>query len=391
MRKFLLPWLALPIAISGASSTIAKVEFDRPPYAGGYEPQGRDERGLWMEIDDLERSLRDSPNVVKNAELNSYLRSVLCKAVGPDRCASTRLYLIQNNSFNASMYPNGMMLVHTGLLARMHSEAELAAVLGHEFGHFEKRHSLEFFKKIRNAGNWAIWISVLGAAAAVQTNSIQNSIVLGTYSFSRLQETEADFVSAQIILASGYPLEASRIWSRASIEADLFRAERGLKGGRPLAPGLTDTHPTNLQRFAFFSEMESKQDANLDAGAQSYRKATDPFLSLLFDGLIKSNQFAVTEYLIRERGEKLGWSGSLRFLYAELFRLRANPRDLVTARDLFNEAIKFADAPPEVWRGLGLCEMRLGNGEAGKAALKEYLNRNPSAKDADTIKMLLEE
>ena len=41
------------------------------------------------------------------------------------------------------MAPNGMMVVWTGLLLRAQNEAQLAAVIGHEAGHYIKRHSLK--------------------------------------------------------------------------------------------------------------------------------------------------------------------------------------------------------------------------------------------------------
>ena len=45
--------------------------------------------------------------------------------------------------FNAGMFPNGLMLVNTGFLLRIQSEAQLAAVLGHEVGHYVKRHGMK--------------------------------------------------------------------------------------------------------------------------------------------------------------------------------------------------------------------------------------------------------
>ncbi|HEX7751723.1 MAG TPA: peptidase M48, partial [Novosphingobium sp.] len=108
-----------------ASAPLAKKEFARPPYAGAYEPQGVDERGLWMQADEEERVLRDTALVDRDPAINAYLRSVLCRTIGFDRCQSVRIYLIKESTFNASMTPNGTMRVHTGLLARIQSEAEL--------------------------------------------------------------------------------------------------------------------------------------------------------------------------------------------------------------------------------------------------------------------------
>ena len=57
--------------------------------------------------------------------------------------------LVRTPYFNASMAPNGMMQVWSGLLLRVDNEAQLAAVLGHEIGHYLARHSVE---RLRDEG-----------------------------------------------------------------------------------------------------------------------------------------------------------------------------------------------------------------------------------------------
>src|SRR3546814_16031225 len=65
--------------------------------------------------------------------------------------------------FNATMSPNGTMRVYSGLLLRVRSEAELAAVLGHEFGHFEKRPSLMQFKAASGGSDLLAWSALLAS------------------------------------------------------------------------------------------------------------------------------------------------------------------------------------------------------------------------------------
>lgn len=370
-----------------------KAEFARPPYAGAYEPQGVDERGIWMQLDEDERALRDSPVVVQDSGLNQEVRSILCRTVGFDRCEATRVYIVKDDSFNASMAPNGIMVVHTGLLVRMHSEAELASVLGHEFAHFELRHSLNGFRSARRTTDALAWISLAGAAANVDTSLSQNLLIASHFSFNRAQETAADLLGAAYIRSSPFNLRAAPVWTRVLEETDALRAERRLRKIRHFAPSLGDTHPTDLQRIAYFTRLEAEAVAageEGDDGVEPLRDVTRPLLPGLFEGLIKGNQFASSDYVIRTRGDRLGWDGQLLNIRAELYRLRANPRDLVTARQFFEKATTYPDAPPESWRGLGLTALRLGEAETGKAALAEYLKRLPDAKDALAMKLLLE-
>lgn len=387
--RFCLVLIAMA-AWPGAPALAAKAEFLRPPYAGQYDPQGNDERGLWMELDEEERVVRDSPSIIRDGPLGVWIKKVLCEVVGTDRCGSVRIYVVRDASFNASMAPNGLMLVNTGLLARLHSEAELGAILGHEFAHFELRHSLAAFRSRRQAGDAIAWISLAGAAGGYGTGSISSAVVGALYRFNRSQETEADVLSAKFIQASPFRLRAAEVWGRVIAEDDAQRADQGRRKIRQTVVGFSDTHPTNIQRLQTFAKLQ--QDASTEGkdGIGEYKTATAQILPELFNALVKGNQFGSADYIIRSRGEALGWDASLLCLHAELYRQRANPRDMATARELYQRATMLPDAPAESWRGLGLSALRLGDPQTGRAALAHYLELAPKAPDAATIKPLLE-
>ena len=80
--------------------------------------------------------------------LDAYIRGVTERLIGrpaPD----LRIYVMRDASPNAAMLPSGMMIVNTGLLARVRNEAQLAAVLAHEAGHYFRRHSLDLYRADR--------------------------------------------------------------------------------------------------------------------------------------------------------------------------------------------------------------------------------------------------
>ena len=66
------------IALSPAAAENTKNAL--PPYTPAYQPRTVDERGLWMEADEDERALRDSPLVIKDEQLNAYVARTV-----PDR------------------------------------------------------------------------------------------------------------------------------------------------------------------------------------------------------------------------------------------------------------------------------------------------------------------
>lgn len=358
-----------------------------PPYTQAYEPQGVDERGMWMQADEAERQLRDSNFVIRDEALQGYIRGIFCRTVGDARCRNVRIYLLRIPGFNATMYPNGMMTIWSGLLLRVKSEAELGAVLGHEFGHFELRHSLQGFKQIRSSTDALAWLSIL---APVTTTALQVGIIGNFFAFNREQERQADMQGLSYLASSPYPSAvAADIWDRQMAEEDATAAGRKRKvKTHSYTAGFAASHPTDLARATYLRAAAAKIGDGGDAGAASYRAGLTKWLPAFLDDQIRLNDFGGSEYLLGQLASG-GWRPELLYARAELYRQRGNPRDLVSAGQFYQEAIDKGYAGPEAYKGLGLCLMRSQQAEPGKAALRKYLELRPSGPDAPMIAALV--
>lgn len=357
-----------------------------PPYVAAYEPSSVDERGLWMQVDEHERRLSLSPFVFPDPVLNAYIRGVLCRTVGDERCRSVRLYVVRNGNFNATMAPNGMMAVWSGLLLRVRDEAELGAVLGHEFAHFELRHLLNRFKQQRGVTDILSWAAVL--SPTVYT-SISATAVGSIFAFSRAQEQEADLLGLNYLIGSAYPSDAAaHIWERLMAEADATAAGRKRKARHRYTAGLFDSHPTELSRATYLRDAAAKASDPGDPAAAAYRVALAKWMPLFLADQVKLNDFGGTDYLLGQLAAD-GWTPDLHFARAELYRQRGNPRDLVGAAQFYQAAIDGGFAGPEAQRGLGLSLLRSQQVAAGQAALRIYLERAPNAPDAAMMKALV--
>ncbi|NQD94203.1 M48 family metalloprotease, partial [Pseudomonas sp. CrR25] len=73
-----------------------------------------------------------------------------------------RFTVVDSPEINAFALPGGYIYIHRGLLAYLSSEAELAAVLGHEVGHVTARHS------VQQQSQSSAW-NILGQAVAIGT------------------------------------------------------------------------------------------------------------------------------------------------------------------------------------------------------------------------------
>lgn len=368
-----------------------------PPYTGAYQPIGKDEIGIWQRDDEAEKVLAASPELFGAPPLAAYVKDVLCRTVGADRCKGVRVYIVRSPFFNASMSPNGTMRVLSGLFLRVHNEAELGAILGHEFGHFEQRHTLNAFKAQRSGQNLLAWVTVLTAAASNfgYHNSSFNSLQVDVYGnlrrFNRDQEREADAMGVGFLNASALrPQAAAQVWHTVMGEQEHSASVRGLK--RPDFRGVAffADHPPEAERAENLTRLALPEGATRDDGAAAYIKVLAPYLPAILNDQIKLNDFGGSDYLIEIMGVTCGWSAPLYFARGELYRLRGNPRDMPNAIDFYEHAISLDPAMANAFRGLGLAQLRSGLPEQGKASLRTYLALMPSAKDGAMISTLLE-
>ncbi|MEH3108468.1 MAG: M48 family metalloprotease [Sphingomonas fennica] len=374
-----------------AAAAPAKKPAPLPAYTGAYQPQGVDERGLWATMDEHERTLRDSPAVIADPQLNAYLRRVLCDTVGAERCAATRIYVVRAPVFNASMAPNGLMEVYTGLLLRVRSEAELAAILGHEFGHFEERHSLAGFRSRRGTTDALMWLGLAGGYGGIDTSAASMSLAAGLYRFDRDQERAADARAFGYVAASRYrPGAAADVWGRMMDESDATALGRHQRSERYDRVSFFSTHPTNLERAVTLKAMAAKDGDDGEDGRDGYAAAMAAWRPQFLSDQLKLNDFGGSEYLLKALAAD-GWTPDLLYARAELYRTRGHPRDLVTAATLYREAIDKGLGEPLAQRGLGLALLRSGQGAEGRAALATYLARVPDCDDAAMLRSLIDQ
>ena len=362
---------------------IDTVQREWPPYLGAYDPDDIDERGIWQQMEEVERKLATQKDILRDQSLNGYLEEVLCNTVGPERCSGVRIYVLRDASFNAAMYPNGMMVVHTGALLRLRNEAELAFLHGHDFAHYEERHGLQAFKKARSTTDGMAFFAMAGAAGSI-VSLLMLSDLLG---FSREQEQEADLVSTEYLGASRYTQRgAADVWVRM-LDEDDARAEERKRGKRGRNTEWLDSHPAPFVRATYIDRAREIEDTTGIDERDRYTRKLAPFLSGFFDDQLKRNDFAASQYILEEIAAD-GWTADLLPLRGELYRSRGGAEDLTQAIGFYSEAISLGNNNPETWRGLGLAQLRSGAREEGQASLRKYLELQPDAPDAAMMKMM---
>jgi predicted Zn-dependent protease len=381
---------------------------DLPPRAPGERPPDTsDEAGLWMMFDDIEQRLATSGQVVDDPALKSYLQDIVCR-LSPAYCADIRVYVVRDPRFNASMAPNGSMQVWTGLLLRAKDEAQLAAVLGHEIGHYTERHSIERWNQIIATTDAATFFSIAaGAAGAGAAGNVGQIIaLLSIYAYSRDQERQADEIGFNMMARAGYdPLAAAELWRGLIEERDAGReATRKKKKETKVARENKDnregsgdeeeddserpsvylsTHPTPEERMQTLSDKAAALAAasGRERASARFAGAIGPHRSEWLQSLFGVRDFARNRVVLDRLLADAVNPGELHYFDGEFYRLRGEEGDDHKAVAAYQSAIALGGAPPAVHRALGNSLLRQGRRAEAKAAFEFYLSVAPDAPD----------
>ena len=366
---------ALLLALAACAPDAAAAEALR---AGEKPVPGSTEAELWYGMDQAEKDIQASPYVVRDPALNAYTRRVLCDVVG-DYCPDMRLYIIDVPVFNASMAPNGAVLVFTGALLRMQDESELALVLGHEFAHFRQRHSLQGWEKAKRTSAFLATFGVLTWAGGVGlAGGIAQMVGLANVmQFSRENERESDDIGFRLVTARGYdPQAGARVWER------MLREETA--DPRRRHDPVFASHPKTSERLDDMRAAAARVPPGDYARHQArYAAAVRPHLAAWLDAELGKRTFATSIRMIDDL--RLASAPELlatyEFYLAEAHRRRNRDDDRARADALYASAVGRPEAPAGAWREYGLVLKRRGQAAEAAAHLQRYLQLAPEAKD----------
>jgi len=188
--------------------------------------------------------------------------------------------VIDTETINAFALPGGSIIVSSGLLKRLNSEAELAGVLAHEIAHVVKKHQITAIQSGMQADFWknvgtsvaADRVKIGGGAVGSAVGSVAKPYILDAAGnlikdgfflrpLDRGLETEADQLAVVLAARSGYDPYGL---------AGALQMLAQYKGGGDAA-SIFSTHPSatdrlaELERFMPSVEGQLKQPQLLEA------------------------------------------------------------------------------------------------------------------------------
>ncbi len=171
-------------------------------------------------------------------------------------------HVVESPAINAFALPGGRIYVTSAMLGFVDSEAELAAILGHEISHVDLRHCIERYQ-----------YRPLGAVVEI-------AHAIATLGFSQDQESDADAQGVRLSMQAGYdPRAASALFTRMGAHfGEVARPPAGTPQGelgQAAISALTDyfrSHPPSAERAKRLKDLVAGRHGSFYIGRQNLRR-----------------------------------------------------------------------------------------------------------------------
>ena len=369
----------LCIALATACSTYSKPDVSLVSDA---LLTNEDERMLWQKSEQEQLAFENNGLIYPDPELENYLNQVVAK-LRPQSVPEglvIRVKVIKNAYLDAFAYPNGMIYIHTGLLARMENEDQLAAVLAHELIHCTQRHALRAFRRYRDQPavltavqhaifktkglqEMARYLGVSGAMAAIS-------------GYTRELEAEADLLGIELMTAAGYNAkEAFALFDHMISEIE----QEGLE-----EPFFFGSHPSVRQRVDNLQNLPDPVYLK-ERPVIKNRKLYFAKLGRLFldnAGLdIRLGRFQAARRGIEKFLQIKPDDSRAFFLLGEIYRQQGQTIDTHMALKNYNHAISLDPGYAAPHKAIGLIHYKNGHHALAKKFFESCLQLSPNTPD----------
>lgn len=197
---------------------------------------------------DAKKQVEEQMGLYRDPPLEAYVAEVGRRMAEQTKTDFQFSYeIVDDSSVNAFALPGGPVFVNRGLLAYVNSEAELAAVLGHETGHVVAHHSANQMSKQELAQLGLAVGSAVSPTLGALGQAASAGLQLLFLKYSRTDETQADDLGFRYMTNAGYdPHEMLPLFKM------LDGYTKAMGGGK--TPEWEETHPDPGNRLAATEE-----------------------------------------------------------------------------------------------------------------------------------------
>jgi predicted Zn-dependent protease len=311
-------------------------------------------------------------------ELTAYVSEVGQKlAAVADRKLPYEFSVLNSSVPNAWALPGGKIAVNRGLLTELKSEAELAAVLGHEIVHAAARHGAKAQERttIMQAG---LGVAQIGAAVGGVDANLASLVLQGAglgaqmvqMKYGREQELEADKYGMKYMKGAGYDLSGA-----VTLQETFVRLSGEQKSD--WLSGLFASHPPSVERVEQNKRTAGELGPGGEIGAESYAARVKPLLQMKpaydkYDAALaaaRKDNLAEAKTLARDAAKLLPQEGRFQQLLGEIALAEKKPQEAV---GFYQKAIQLNPNYFGSYLGGGVAQYRVGD----KAKAEQWLTQS---------------
>jgi len=369
-RRILILALCLLVPASACVSTSLAPVTDP-----GFQTLEADEVLLWARSAEQAKRINESGFLYDDKELEAYV-NVVAKKLEPaqvyDRIPFT-VKVIRDPSLNAFALANGAVYLHTGILASMDNEAQLATLLGHEMTHATNRHAIKEKRDVKNTINvMSALVMATGGLAGV-FGPVANASL---YGHSRDHEREADREGFRLTEQAGYdPSESVKLFEQMKREIE----EEKIK-----EPFFFASHPRIVERIESYNALIAERPGTDHSGLKNAEVFQEHVKKLVLDNAqldLQAGRYgraasALQRYIDRYPGEAGAW-----YLLGEANRQQGGGDHEKKAEESYQKALSLDAGHADSHKMLGIMLYKAGDKAAAKEHLQAYLSLNAKASD----------
>lgn|GEM_PF-3938612 len=380
---------------------------------------------LQTEEDEVRHTVVQFQNYLEKQEafyrdeaLEKYLDEVIApfaQESGLDQKIPLRVKVLRDPTVNAMALMTGDICVHSGLLARLRSESELAFVLAHEISHIYHRDSVYQMQNLkRKTVTFKTLDLLFTPAAALFGGSGLSEMTLGLIygsavsGYGRQAESSADLFALEKIVKAGYdPRDAVGFFDVLLAEKKRYR--------RGIEVFFLSSHPSNERRkTACLRWIQENEKAVPSSGLTRQEK----FLARTYGVRLKNVRFNLdaARYFHALENADLAIKQNPKdaeayFLKAEIYqnmpdKLEKIKEEIASSRwqkiksqepkkleakwrlksiSFYQKAVELAPDFSPCYRGLGVSYFQQGDYGKAKEFFEKYLGLAPQAKDRRSV------
>lgn len=403
----LLAAVVLLVAVGCATPPLPPMGADRT--TAQLDP---DEQALWKESRAIQYEIESAGLHFEDAAVDAYMAQVLERAT-PARMRQAglepRIEVISDINIDGYSFANGVIYIHTALLAQMTDETMLAAMLTREMAHIVNRNALRAKREKRRNADTMAWIGVGSSMVEGGGNAkllVQAASMTSAVNFHHTIETIADERGLEFLDEAGYAVgDTPRLYETTIAYIGEVHAQ-GVWGWVPFVPP-----PPVVARVQGMKTLIQKKYPSQRARRapilepEAFRRRIHPVTIRqaeleLAAGLFRSAEKTARRATESDPRDAAPWILLGRALAGQRTKPIPNqPTPSITqVRDAFEEALRRDERSAVAVRELAMSYYKTNgtsrSAEDSKQALdrfRRYLRMDPKARDREYVESYIRE